>query len=304
MGVSSSIPPSPVRRDIVLNEEEEEAIGLFKFAEELRAEIGATGEVPGGNEALEEGEKTSADPKYLEPAEPWFLEMGRLRRMYFLYLNKQLASKRKTLLESGKATDKDMRAVGLLLHKQAEAIRDLEYIRSLDWLSPVKQSERERQSKRFFPYTGNSATEGVSPFRSENYRCLHSQPKKLVDGVREFLRKYLFVQLTYSNDEKKARNERYKKRESPRTLSEAGEKIARFIIASVGALFILIPMYIMALHTSRTVNLATTTIAVVLFAILCSITLRTTNDQTLSATAGYAAVLFVFVGLTSSKSGA
>ncbi|EGP83083.1 uncharacterized protein MYCGRDRAFT_50913, partial [Zymoseptoria tritici IPO323] len=186
----------------------------------------------------------------------------------------------------------------------AEAIRDLEYIRSLDWLSHTEQKKREGDSNRFFPYTAKSIFGDVLPFRSESYRRLPAKPTKLVDGVRELLRKYLLVQLTYSNDEKKARNERYKKREIPRTLSEAGEKIARFIIASVGALFILIPMYIMALHTSRTVNLVTTTIAVVLFAILCSITLRTTNDQTLSATAGYAAVLFVFVGLTSSKSGA
>ncbi|KJX99934.1 hypothetical protein TI39_contig347g00016 [Zymoseptoria brevis] len=185
-----------------------------------------------------------------------------------------------------------------------EAIRDLEYIRSLDWLSHTEQKKREGDSNKFFPYTAKSIFGDVLPFRSESYRRLPAKATKLVDGVREFLRKYLLVELTYSNDEKKARNERYKKREIPRTLSEAGEKIARFIIASVGALFILIPMYIMALHTSRTVNLVTTTIAVVLFAIMCSITLRTTNDQTLSATAGYAAVLFVFVGLTSSKSGA
>ena len=42
----------------------------------------------------------------------------------------------------------------------------------------------------------------------------------------------------------------------------------------------------------------TTTVAVVLFAITCSVMLKTSNDQTLAATFSYAAVLMVFVGLT------
>jgi hypothetical protein len=68
----------------------------------------------------------------------------------------------------------------------------------------------------------------------------------------------------------------------------------------VGTLYILVPMCIMALHQNRNKNLITTMIAVVLFALLCSVTRGTSNDQTLGATAGYAAVLTVFIGLTSS----
>ncbi len=84
----------------------------------------------------------------------------------------------------------------------------------------------------------------------------------------------------------------------PTVLSKKVEAIARFIVALTGALFILVPMYIMSLHQDLTKNLVTTTVAVVLFALVCSLTLRTSNDQTLSATVGYAAVLTVFVGLT------
>lgn len=40
-------------------------------------------------------------------------------------------------------------------------------------------------------------------------------------------------------------------------------------------------------------------VAVVLFALVCSIPLKLANDQTFSATVGYAAVSMVFVGLTS-----
>ena len=70
------------------------------------------------------------------------------------------------------------------------------------------------------------------------------------------------------------------------------------MIAFVGALFILVPMYIMSLDNDRNKNLITTTIAVLLFALLCSLTLRASNEQTLGATLSYAAVLMVFVGLT------
>jgi len=65
-----------------------------------------------------------------------------------------------------------------------------------------------------------------------------------------------------------------------------------------GAVSILVPMIIMSLNNSKTKSLVTTSIAVVLFACICSFMLRTANDQTLAATAGYAAVLMVFVGLT------
>jgi hypothetical protein len=76
------------------------------------------------------------------------------------------------------------------------------------------------------------------------------------------------------------------------------EKLARFIIAMFGAISILVPMTIMSFHWSRTEAPITTSIAVALFATCCSLNLNTANDQTLVATAGYAAVFMVFVGLT------
>lgn len=85
----------------------------------------------------------------------------------------------------------------------------------------------------------------------------------------------------------------------PTSISPAVERIARFIVAMVGALFILVPVIVMSIDQSKTKSLVTTSAAVLLFAVVCSVSLRTENDQTLGATAGYAAVLTVFVGLTS-----
>ena len=86
----------------------------------------------------------------------------------------------------------------------------------------------------------------------------------------------------------------------PERLSKGADRLARFIIAAGGGLFILCPTYIMALHQNLTKSLVTTTIAVVLFVLVSSVPLKLANDQIFSSTFGYAAVLMVFVGLTSS----
>jgi len=66
---TSSRPSQGTENDAALQDEE---IGLFDFAEELRS-----------------------GPK--GPGEPWFMDMTRLRRVHFLYLNRELALVRKNL---------------------------------------------------------------------------------------------------------------------------------------------------------------------------------------------------------------
>jgi hypothetical protein len=58
-------------------------------------------------------------------------------------------------------------------------------------------------------------------------------------------------------------------------------------------------MIIMSLNPSKTKSLIISSVAIVLFACYCSLMSQTANNQTLAATAGYAAVLRVFVGLNS-----
>jgi hypothetical protein len=75
---------------------DEEQAGLYDLAEELR----------------------SRHP----PVEPWFLEMSRLRRIYILWLNKQLSLCRKTILGRQRARDEDMEALGKVLHLQGKML--------------------------------------------------------------------------------------------------------------------------------------------------------------------------------------
>ena len=69
-----------------------ENAALYEFAAELRAEK--------------------------PPGEPWYMEMTRLRRLYFLYLNRQLAQCRKRILERREVSDDEMNELKVLLRDQ------------------------------------------------------------------------------------------------------------------------------------------------------------------------------------------
>lgn len=86
--------PSPDALSSSSSGEYEEQAGLYDFAEELRNE----------------------NP----PVEPWFLESSRLRRIYILWLNKQLALCRKDILERQQPSDQNMEQLGKILHLQGK----------------------------------------------------------------------------------------------------------------------------------------------------------------------------------------
>jgi hypothetical protein len=71
----------------------------------------------------------------------------------------------------------------------------------------------------------------------------------------------------------------------------------RLIMALFGGIAIIVPMLIMALHSSRTTNLVTTSVATFLFAIIIAFGAKgSSGKDVLVGTAAYAAVLVVFVG--------
>ena len=184
----------------------------------------------------------------------------------------------------------------------AEAIRDLQTVRALDFLTPGEQEKLHDLTGYYLKKTAASNFEDVDPFETENYRRLRPAADAVIfDGVREMLQTYLPKQISWSKEEKILRRELYEEGiYMPEVLSTSAESLARFIIAAGGGLFILCPTYIMALHQNLTKSLVTTTIAVVLFVLVSSVPLKLANDQIFSSTFGYAAVLMVFVGLTSS----
>jgi len=186
--------------------------------------------------------------------------------------------------------------------RSANAIRDYQFIKSLDYLPPALMDRRREQCNTYFPHTARSVDATVLPFDTENYRCLTRDSNKSVEAafaysLRELMRIYLPVRYTWTAAERADRPDMYAAKYAPITLAPGLDRLARSILPLIGALFLLVPIYIMALQPGLTTSLVTTTIAVILFTLLCGITMGVSSAQAVGTTAGYAAVLVVFVGL-------
>jgi uncharacterized membrane protein YfcA len=121
------------------------------------------------------------------------------------------------------------------------------------------------------------------------------------DAVREVLRKYLPRSLSWTAKEKKERLNEYYQRERPEAYSPVVDSLARFIMAFTGGASLIIPMLIMSFDPSRNKSLITVSVSVLLFAVFLSSGIHASNQETLVATATYAAVLVVFVGTSGSN---
>jgi hypothetical protein len=85
--------------------------------------------------------------------------------------------------------------------------------------------------------------------------------------------------------------------------SPAIEHLARFILALVSGATVIVPMIIIVYDSSKLKSVITTSVAVLLFALFISLSTRSSDQETLAATATYAAVLIVFVGTSGTVSG-
>lgn len=74
----------------------------------------------------------------------------------------------------------------------------------------------------------------------------------------------------------------------------------RILVAAVGGIFLIAPMWLMVLHNTLYTTLVSTTVCVAIFGLVMAVFLDRLMDV-LSSTAAYAAVLVVFVGLTTAK---
>lgn len=180
-----------------------------------------------------------------------------------------------------------------MLNFQAVAIRDHEYLNSLPRIQdPQVILDRRILLGNAFP---SISQRPGAPYDSACLTLRHNIARK-EDGVREFLRKHLYRGLAWSSQERGAHRVKYNQGLPPEHYSEFLDGLARFLIAVGGGCSLVLPMIIMTFNPSVTKSLITVSVAVVLFALVMSLTFQTDNKDTLTATATYAAVLVVFVG--------
>ena len=151
---------------------------------------------------------------------------------------------------------------------------------------------------------------------------------KATDPLREWLKKTLPRRFTWSRDEQMKHMSTFsnqpgrfllgsygpdstteripikdiKNLGSPQGITSFVDKFARFIVAILGGLSLVVPMLIMRNHPNSNKSLITTSISVLVFAAGTSMGFNATNMETLASTAAYAAVLVVFIGTSGGPS--
>lgn len=203
----------------------------------------------------------------------------------------------------------------------ANAIRDYQYLQDKKHLDKIEQLNRKLRLHKYF----YSAADISDPWESHYsyFQDEHHHRSAAIDPLREILMHYLPSRLTFSHKERQARFKEYSEGLPPKNVSGFVDRLARFVVAIAGGVFIVpsrIPSFplnrygvhigiligelviIMTLKPSETKSLITVSVAVVVFALILSFGIRVSNVETLVSTATYAAVLVVFVGTSGGTS--
>ncbi|KAL8418992.1 hypothetical protein RB594_002269 [Gaeumannomyces avenae] len=119
------------------------------------------------------------------------------------------------------------------------------------------------------------------------------------DNPREALKRYLPRSVTYTKYDIQNRTDEYFGGEPAEQVSPLVDRLARFLVAFLGGAALVVPMMVMRLPEVTVVkSLVTASISVLAFAGALSVLFRASNTETMVATATYAAVLVVFVGVS------
>src|SRR5579862_3919273 len=199
----------------------------------------------------------------------------------------------------------------------ANALRDYQYMSQLPPLPSTFAIRQRTELERVFgslaqpnPQQMNTAAaKGVDvnardrnvPYDNQ-YLSLNPKPTQRPDPVREFLRIYLPRHLSWTQEERSVRRADYSQSLPPEMYSRSVDHIARFLVGIVGGACLIVPLLIMAFHSSLSKTMITVCTAVVLFSLAVSLLFELDNKDTVTATATYAAVLVVFVGTSTSRS--
>lgn len=182
----------------------------------------------------------------------------------------------------------------------ATAIRDYQYLKGKKGLDEEEAQERKFRLHEYF----FSSADAIDPWVSHYSYCEDVERRDAeIDPLRKALLRTLPLPLTYSHHERQAREKEFSDGLLPREVSEFVDRLARFVIAITGGIFLVVPMIIMTLRPSETKSLVTVSVAVVIFALILAFGIRVSNVETLVSTATYAAVLVVFVGTSSGGAG-
>lgn len=177
----------------------------------------------------------------------------------------------------------------------ATAVRNYNYVHEARRLDKHNMERRKQRLKLKFPSLTIKYRQ-TRPFES-HYRFLNDNSHiQKPDFLRDKLRQWLPAQLSYSTHERHYRAKEYEEGEVPMEISSFVDISVRLLVSLVAVVVLVAPMCIMAVNPSPTKSLVTSSVFMVLFACSLSFGIKTSNAETMVATATYSAVLVVFVG--------
>ncbi|PMD22827.1 hypothetical protein NA56DRAFT_597522 [Hyaloscypha hepaticicola] len=225
--------------------------------------------------------------------EPHFLEFQSLHQINIIELQNDLARQNASFTQSGSVSPAEVEHLRVTLKSYVTAIRDYEYVRSLD-----KMTDPELACGQLI-----TAFPSIDfPRRSSElgFRTLEKHNEISNDGLRHLLKAYLPTSLTWTREEKRMRHNEFMNKQQPGKISPFVDRLARFIIAFVTGAGLVVPMVIMALNRSIVKSLVTMSVATLLFALVISVGVEASNWAVVAATAAYAADLALFIGASGS----
>ena len=155
--------------------------------------------------------------------------------------------------------------------------------------------------KPFYEQDGlaHSATQDEEADTTDSMSMRSSTSEAMIGSslVYGFLR--IIAKLKSPTDEKpgQALKERYKKDRKYHRLRRRNEMPQRLTAAVFGGLSVIVPMLIMAINPSQAKTLVTSSVAVLVFALILAWRSSANMETLLATTAAYAAVMVVFVGV-------
>ncbi|KAL2864381.1 uncharacterized protein BJX67DRAFT_224098 [Aspergillus lucknowensis] len=189
--------------------------------------------------------------------------------------------------------DDDLDMLKTTLEDYATAIQNYNFLHSRKEMEKTAAQERRWLMQRYFH---SGLTNNTPSFHS--HYSYFSEADAEIDPLRRSLMRYLPSSLAYSSEEYHARQREYSEGRPPKIVSTFVDRLARFLVALTGGVFLIVPTIIMTLRPSQTKSLVVVSITVLFFTFVLSFAVRVSNVETLVAAATYAAVMVVFLGAT------
>ncbi|KAI1371628.1 hypothetical protein F4677DRAFT_435239 [Hypoxylon crocopeplum] len=232
------------------------------------------------------------------------LSIRKLIEMHHIYIRAQLQREYKEILQQGTTTDEQMGRVQKLLRVWSSEISNFE--KALEDEEESLLQHRIQLYKHLHPPNTESSVVEFEPAPPSRRATQFTQAIEAVEKSSPFhqveaLMRYLKVD---SADWKQGTMDSYLNYVRDRRRAEMFERkrigySRRFMAAFVGGVLLVVPVIIMALGPNLNKSLITTSVAVIVFSLYMSWANSTLKQgELLAASAAYAAVLVVFVGVS------